>query len=205
MTETTTVLRLDASMRHTGSVSRQLTDKMMAVLKARHPGLSVDTLDLAKTPVGYVDETWIGANFTPAEERGAGQTAALAGSDALVERLKAADILVLGVPIYNFGVPAAFKAWIDQVCRARVTFRYTPEGPEGLLTGKTAYVGMASGGTELGSPIDHASGYIRFILGFMGITDVTFVAADQLMVDASRADAALARVESAMTPAVAAE
>ncbi len=177
---TMTVLRIDASARKTGSISRDLTDRILA--KAAAP--TIITRDLADTPVPQVDETWIGANFTPADDRTAAQKDTLALSDALVADVKAADTIVIGLPIYNFGVPSALKAWIDMIARAGVTFRYTETGPEGLLTGKRAIVAVASGGTKAGSEIDFATGYIRHVLGFIGITDVTFVTADQLMIDA---------------------
>ncbi len=176
---TNSILRIDASARRTGSVSRDLSDKIIA----RLPGAHVVTRDLAETPVPQLDEAWVGANFTPAEERSEAQRATLAFSDTLVSELQAADIVVIGLPMYNFGVPAAFKAWIDHVARAGITFRYTEAGPEGLLTGKRAIVALASGGTEAGSEIDFATGYVRHVLGFYGITDVEFVTADRLAID----------------------
>ena len=128
-----------------------------------------------------LSEAWVGANFTPDEARTPEQRETLALSDTLIAELEAADTLVLGVPIYNFGVPAAFKAWIDLVARARKTFKYSETGPVGLLEGKTAYVVVASGGTAAGSEIDFATPYLRHVLGFLGIHDVTIIAADQLM------------------------
>ena len=104
----------------------------------------------------------------------------LAASDALVEELRGADVVVIGSPIYNFGVPAALKAWVDMIARARLTFRYTPEGPRGLLDGKKAYVVIASGGVPVDSPVDFATPYLRQALRFVGITDVDVIAADQL-------------------------
>ncbi|MEQ8367502.1 MAG: NAD(P)H-dependent oxidoreductase, partial [Roseicyclus sp.] len=124
------------------------------------------------------------ANFTPADARSDDQKAKLALSDDLVAELKAADTIVIGLPIYNFGVPAALKAWVDQVARAGVTFQYSEYGPKGLLDGKRAIVVVASGGTEAGSDIDFATGYIRHVLAFIGITEVDFVAADRMMIDA---------------------
>ncbi len=174
------ILRIDASARRSGSVSRELTDKIIA----RLPGAHVVTRDLAETPVPQLDEAWVGANFTPAEERSAEQRAKLAFSDALVSELQEADIVVIGLPMYNFGVPAAFKAWVDHVARAGVTFQYTETGPKGLLTGKRVIVAMASGGVEAGSEFDFATGYVRHVLGFIGITEVEFVTADRLMIDA---------------------
>jgi len=183
MTDTTpTVLRLDSSGRTEGSVSRELTGRIAARF-AHEAGAAVTRRDLA-AGLPLIDEDWITANFTPAAQRSEAQRATLALSDGLVAELAAADILVLGVPIYNFGVPAALKAWIDLVCRAGLTFRYTAEGPEGLLRGKRAIVALASGGTEMGAEIDFASGYIRHVLGFIGITDVEFVRADRMALDA---------------------
>lgn len=174
------VLRIDASARREGSVSRDLTDKIVA----RIPDATTVTRDLAAAPVPQIDEAWIAANFTPAADRTPEQAATLALSDALVDELNHADTLVIGLPVYNFGVPAALKAWIDHIARRGVTFRYTEAGPEGLLTGKRAIVAMASGGTKAGSEIDFATGYMRHILEFIGITDVTVVTADRMMIDA---------------------
>ncbi|WP_224813637.1 FMN-dependent NADH-azoreductase [Hasllibacter sp. MH4015] len=175
----THILRLDASARTEGSVSRDLTDKIIARLSPD----TVTVRDLAHG-IPLIDAAWIGANFTPADARSPDQGETLALSDTLVAEVQAADTIVIGLPIYNFGVPAALKAWVDQVARAGVTFRYSETGPKGLLDGKRAIVAVASGGTEAGSEIDFATGYIRHILGFIGIHDVTFVTADRLMVDA---------------------
>lgn len=172
------ILRIDASARHDGSVSRGLTDKVIAKLSPA----DVTIRDLS-TPLPLIDSTWIGANFTPADDRSEDQKGTLALSDTLIQEVKAADTLVIGLPIYNFGVPSGFKAWIDLVARAGVTFRYTENGPEGLLTGKRAILAVASGGTEVGSDYDFATTYARHVLGFIGITDVTVVAADRLMLD----------------------
>jgi FMN-dependent NADH-azoreductase len=176
---TSKILRIDASMRHAGSVTRALTDKLVAQLRAASPGSQVTRRDLADG-VPLVDEAWIGANFTDPAERDDAQRAALAESDELVAELKAADTLVIGLPIYNFGVPAAFKAWIDMIARARETFRYTETGPEGLMTGKRALVVVASGGVPVGSAADFATPYVRFALAFIGITEVAFIAAAEL-------------------------
>lgn len=176
---TRSILRIDASARRDGSVSRDLADRIVARFG---DGVTVTTRDLA-TGLPLIDEAWIGANFTPAESRTEAQRAALSLSDQLVAELQSADTLVIGLPIYNFGVPAALKAWVDLVARAGVTFRYTEAGPQGLLTAKRAIVAVASGGTEAGSEIDFATGYLRHVLGFIGITDVNFVTADRLMLD----------------------
>ncbi len=180
------VLRIDASARTHGSTTRALTDAAIARLQATDPDLEVAVRDLT-AGVPLIDEAWVEANFTPAEQRSPAQRDALAASDVLVAELQAADVLVIGLPVYNFGPPAALKAWIDQVARARVTFRYTPDGPVGLLAGKRAYVVAASGGTALGSDIDFATPYLRHVLGFLGITDVSLIGADRQMVDAEAA------------------
>ena len=182
MTETSerTVLRIDASGRYEGSQTRALTDKVIAHLVDSGAD-KVVTRDVAGG-IEFVDEAWIAANFTPEDDRTEEQKLRLRGSDILVDELAQSDVIVIGAPIYNFGIPAALKAWVDQVARARKTFRYTDNGPVGLLEGKTAYVVMTSGGTEVGSEIDFATRYLKHVLGFIGIHDVTVFAADQLMV-----------------------
>lgn len=188
----TTLLQLDSSARIQGSVSRDLTAR---IAKA-HAGAKVIHRDLAQTPVPQITESWIAANFTPPEDRTEAQAETLAFSDELLAELEAADIIVIGLPIYNFSTPAALKAWIDHVARVGRSFRYTEDGPEGLLTGKRAILAMASDGTGAGSEIDFATSYLRFILGFMGITDVTVVAADRMAFDS---EAGLKRASDQIT------
>lgn len=177
---TNTILHLDASPRLSDSVTRDLTSKIVS----RWPEAQVIRRDLAKTPVPQLTDAWIAANFTPADQRSPEQAAELALSDELINEVTQADTLVIGLPVYNFAPPAALKAWIDHVARAGVTFRYTENGPEGLIHGKRVILAMASGGTGAGSEIDFASTYMRHILGFVGMTDVTLVAADQMALDA---------------------
>lgn len=187
---TNTVLRIDASARHDGSESRALTQRILDRLQPEH----VIHRDLAKA-IPTIDGDWLAANWTPEDQRTEAQRETLALSDTLIDEIKAADTLVIGSPIYNFGIPATLKAWVDQIARAGITFKYTEAGPQGLLTGKRAIVAITSGGTQVGSEIDFASGYLRHVLGFVGITDVQFVAADQLMVDA---DASHAKANAAL-------
>lgn len=175
---TQTILHIDASARRSDSVTRQLSEKIVA----RLDGGDVIRRDLAD-PLPLIDETWIGANFTPADDRDAVQKDTLSLSDGLVAELRRADIIVIGLPIYNFGVPAAFKAWVDLVARAGETFRYSEAGPEGLLAGKRTILAVASGGTQVGSEIDFATTYARHVLGFIGITDIEVIAADRLAID----------------------
>lgn len=185
-----TILRIDGSARKSGSVTRDLTDKVIEKLGADR----VITRDLS-SGVPLLDEAWLAANWTASEERNDAQKEALAVSDALIAELQDADTIVIGAPIYNFGVPAAVKAWIDQVARAGITFAYTENGPKGLLDGKRAIIVVASGGTKVGSEIDFAIGYLKFALGFIGITNVELVAADQMALDA---DASLVAANEAV-------
>lgn len=193
------VLVVHSSGRRNGSTSRALAGDLLAALRGALGAVKVIERDLADG-MPFVDEAWIGANFTPPEERTAAQSATLGYSDALVEELKAADLIVIGAPVYNFSVPAALKAWIDQISRAKLTFEYTPDGPVGLLEGKTALIAAASGGVPIGSEADFATGYLRHVLGFIGIADVHIVAADQQMIDAEKA---AARAQSGLESVVA--
>lgn len=187
---TSTVLHIDSSARSENSVTRSLSAEITARLSPDH----VIRRDLA-APLPLLDEAWVGANFTPADQRSDAQKALLAQSDALISELKQADTIVIGTPIYNFSVPSTLKAWIDLVARVGVTFRYTETGPIGLLEGKRAIIAVASGGTQAGSDIDFATTYLRHVLGFIGITDVALVAADQLSMDA---EGSMARAKSAI-------
>ena len=176
-----TILHIDASARLADSVSRQLSSRIVERL-----GGDVIRRDLAQ-PLPQITQDWVTANFTPPEDRSTAQRDTLALSDRLVDELHAARTIVIGTPIYNFGVPAALKAWIDLVARAGLTFRYSDTGPVGLLSGKRAIIAIASGGTAVGSEIDFASGYLRHVLGFLGITEVEIIAADQIMINADQA------------------
>ncbi|WP_308917682.1 FMN-dependent NADH-azoreductase [Jannaschia sp. LMIT008] len=181
------ILRIDSSAKTEGSVSSQLLD----LIEARLDG-DVTRRDVGDNPLPVITGTWVSSNFTPAEKRTEDQKKALAESDALIAEIQAADTLLIALPVYNFTVPAALKAWIDLICRAGVTFKYTENGPIGLLEGKRAVIAMASGGTAKGGPVDYASPYLSHIMNFIGITDVQIVAADGQSQDA---DAAMARAK----------
>ncbi|MBN2906536.1 MAG: NAD(P)H-dependent oxidoreductase [Rhodobacteraceae bacterium] len=193
-----TILRIDSSARRDGSISRALSDRAVAHLS--DDSTTVLTRDLAGG-LPLLNAGWIGANFTPEEARDDAHRAELALSDALIAELQSADTVVIGLPIYNFGVPASLKAWVDLVARAGVTFRYTENGPQGLLTGKRVIVVVASGGTPVGSEIDFATGYLRHVLGFLGLDDITLVGADQLAIDAEGSIAAAERAVDALARA----
>ena len=173
------ILRIDASGRQAGSVTRELGDAVIQRLLDQNPGAMVQPRDLSDG-LPLLDEQWIAANMTAPEERTRAQHAELALSDSLVEELAEADAVVVTVPLYNFSVPAAMKAWIDLVCRAHLSFTYTEDGPKGLLADRPVYLVMATGGVPVGSPMDFASGYLRHVFGFLGIRDVRLVAADRM-------------------------
>jgi len=187
---TQTILHIDASARLTNSATRTISRQILDHLGADQ----VIHRDLIE-PLPHVTEDWIGANFTPADQRSTKQKEVLALSDRLVDEIARADTLVIGLPIYNFSIPASFKAWIDLVARVGLTFAYTETGPRGLMEGKRAVIALASGGTAIGSDADFASGYVRHVLGFIGISDVTFIAADTM---ATNPEAALATAEIAV-------
>jgi len=178
MNKSLSILRVDSSGRYEGSSTRALADKLIAAISNQHQNPYVVNRDLA-AGIRHVDESWIQANFTAVEERSDVQKEKLQESDNLVAELVAADVVVIGVPVYNFGVPAALKAWVDMVARARLTFRYTETGSEGLLGGKKAYLVVASGGVPVDSDLDFATPYMRHALRFLGITDIEVVSAEQ--------------------------
>ena len=183
MPNSTRILRLDASANPAESASKQLGDRLVQKVRLSAGEIEVRQRDLNQG-LSFIDPSWIGANFTPADERDPEQRARLALSDELIEELQWADHIVLTTPMYNFSVPATLKAWIDLVCRAGVTFRYTPEGPVGLLAGKRVDIVITTGGVPLDSPVDFLSGYLRQVFGFIGLSDVNIVAADRMNVDA---------------------
>jgi FMN-dependent NADH-azoreductase len=193
----THILHITASIRDADqSVSRSLSGKLVERLAAS--GATVTTRDLAANDLPFITAERFGANLTPVDARTDDQRELAAIADTLIEELQAADTIVFGVPIYNFGAPSTLKAWADLVARAGTTFRYTPTGPEGLLTGKKAYIAIASGGTTVGSEIDFLSPWLTFFLGFLGITNVEIVAADGIMGEGGeeKIAAAHARVET---------
>ena len=175
-----TILHITASIRDGESVSRSLGTKLVENLAAKQ-NAEVVTRDLAKNEIPFIDAERFAANLAPYAERSPEQHELAKVADELIEELKAADTIVFSVPVYNFAVPATVKAWADLVARAGTTFRYTENGAEGLLTGKKAYIAIASGGTPIGSEIDFMSPWLKFFLGFLGITDVEMVAADGIM------------------------
>ncbi|NUU00106.1 FMN-dependent NADH-azoreductase [Herbaspirillum robiniae] len=176
-----TLLHLDSSARTSGSISRQLTASFAEQWQAKNPGGKIIHRDLASDALPHITEALLGAYFTPAENRNAQQAELIKQSDALVDELLSVDTLVIGVPMYNFAPPSTLKTWIDHVFRAGRTFRYTENGPVGLVTGKKAIVILTRGGKYSEGPmeaLDFQGKYIKSALGFIGITDVELVVAE---------------------------
>jgi FMN-dependent NADH-azoreductase len=194
-----TLLHIDSSVRHTGSLSRQLGGEFVAKWQAANPSDTIVTRDLAATPVPHLTEQLVGAFFTPPDQRNADQAHAIKGSDALVDELLAADIIVIGAPMYNFSVTSGLKAWIDNIARVGRTFSYGANGPQGLVGGKKVYVFTASGGVYSSGPgaaYDHLTTYLGAVLGFLGMTDVTFIAAEGVSMGEEAAATAIAKGRS---------
>ena len=189
------------------SKSRQLADHMVARIKQADPSASITLRDIGAEPIPYFDGATAGALFTPAEARSLEQQRIVELSDTLVAELMAADRIVFAVPVYNFNLPAQFKSYLDYLARAGVTFRYTPEGvPEGLVKGKQVFVLTSRGGKAEGTPADTMTPYLRQMLAFMGMTDVTFIAAEGLAMGELAAMEGLAlakqRIDESMPGAV---
>ncbi len=197
------ILQINSSARSAGANSTRLADSITTRLKAANPSAVVELRDLAANPHPVLDEAALGALFTPAEQRTPGQAARVALDDALIAQVQAADAIVLGVPMYNFGVPVQLKTWIDAIAKAGVTFRYTENGPEGLIKGKKVYVALARGGLYRDTPADSQVPYLKGVLGFLGMTDVEFIYAEGLAMGAESADKAFAEAEAAIGAAVA--
>ncbi|MBU3585892.1 FMN-dependent NADH-azoreductase [Polynucleobacter sp. AM-26B4] len=176
----TKILQIKSSIFSAGGQSGQLTDTFVKNLVAKNANSEVIVRDFAKNGVPHLDEARFMSFMTKPEERSAEQKAVVAYSDALIKELKEADVIVLGLPMYNLGVPSNLKAYFDHIARAGETFNYTESGPAGLVTGKKAYVVATRGGNYQGTPYDTQTDYIKVFLGFIGITDVEFVYAEGL-------------------------
>lgn len=201
------VLHINSSVRNAGSLSRQLGAEFVAKWKAANPADTIVERDLAANPVPHLTEQMLGAFFTPAEQRNAEQAFAVKTSDTLIAELQAADVIVIGAPMYNFSVTSGLKAWIDHVARAGVTFVYGANGPEGQVKGKKVYVITAAGGVYSEGPFaayDHLTTYLRGVLGFLGMTDVTFINAEGVAMGDEAVASTLAKSRTAIEDIVAA-
>jgi len=168
------ILQITSSLRGEQSESNRVANSIVAKLVAANPNASVVARDLARNPHPQLDEQALGALFTPAESRSAEQSARVALDDALIAQVQAADVVVIGAPMYNFGIPVQLKSWFDAIARAGVTFRYTENGPEGLLKGKKVFIATARGGVYP-TDADPQVPFVRMLLNFLGMTDQTFV------------------------------
>ena len=193
-----TLLQINASIFSNHGQSTRLADEFVAAWRASNPGAKVIVRDLAEETVPHLDADRFGAFLAKPGERSVEQQAVVEYSDALIDELKRADVLVLGLPMYNFGVPSTLKAYIDHIARAGATFKYTEKGPVGLLTGKKAYVFATRGGLYAGTPLDTQTAYVRDMLRFLGIDDVEFVYAEGLAIGAERKAAALSQAQRAI-------
>ncbi|MCC7274891.1 MAG: FMN-dependent NADH-azoreductase [Alphaproteobacteria bacterium] len=197
----TRLLHIDSSIAGTASKSRALSRAFVERWRAGHPGTEVIDRDLAADPVPHAAATLIAGLSTAPEARTPGQAAAVALSDTLIAELEAADVVVIGAPMYNFAIPSTLKAWIDHVALAGRTFRYTAEGPVGLLRGKRVFVVVSRGGIYsegAGRAMDFQEPYLRAVLGFLGIDDVTFIRVEGQGIGPEVAARGLAAAEQAV-------
>jgi FMN-dependent NADH-azoreductase len=190
----TTLLQINASINDDNGQSSQLANQFVAAFRTRNPDAQIEVRNIATSdPVPHLNSERFGAFITQPENRSAAQHAVVAYSDTLIGELKQADLIVLGLPMYNFGVPSQLKAYFDHIARAGVTFKYTEKGPVGLLTGKKVYVFAARGGLYAGTPMDTQTSYVRDFLRFIGMADVEFVYAEGLAISPQSKEASLAK------------
>lgn len=201
----THILHVNSSVNGENSNSRQIASKLIERIAAASDTTNVVERNLSGDgQIPALTGEIVGAFYTPAESRSEDQKQVIKTSDALVEEVKAADVLVIGAPMYNFAVPSTLKAWVDMIARVGVTFQYTDNGPVGLLTGKKAYVVVSTGGVPVHSQADFASPYMKQVLAFIGITDVEIIDASGFAVNPKEAmERAMANVEAASLPAAA--
>jgi FMN-dependent NADH-azoreductase len=196
------ILQINSSARADASHSSRLANELVQRLRVSNTYATLTIRDLSRNPQPALDEAALGALFTPAEQRSAEQAARVALDDALIAEIQAADVVVLGVPMYNFGVSTQLKNWIDAIARARVTFTYTDKGPVGLLTDKKVYVVLTRGGLYRNTPADTQVPYLKTIFAFLGMTDVQFVYAEGLAMGPEAEQQALASARSQIDEAV---
>ena len=189
----TTLLQIRTSLFSDQGQSSQLADAYVARWRAAHPEGRVIVRDLAADPIPHLDAERFGAFTTAADARTPAQQAVAAASDALIDELRDADQVVIGLPMYNFGIPSTLKAYFDHIARAGVSFKYTENGAVGLLPDRPVRIFAARGGRYVGTTLDTQTGYVRTFLGFLGITDVAFIYAEGLALGAEARDQSLAQ------------
>lgn len=186
------ILHIISSPRGEASVSIQLANAIVDKLREKDPAAAVQVKDLTNSPFPHLEEVHLNAFFTPVEHHTAENKAAISHSDEALKEIMDAEILVIGVPMYNFGIPSTLKSWIDHIARAGISFKYTENGPVGLITGKKVYLAVATGGVYSSgdaAAFDFAVPYLKAVLGFLGMTDVTAIRAEGLAVPALQATA----------------
>jgi len=193
-----TLFQLNSSLFAGNGQSTHLSNAFVDAWRQSNPDGKVVTRDLAANPVPHLDGERFGAFLAKPEERNAEQQAVVDFSDALIAELRNADVVVIGLPMYNFSIPSTVKAYFDHIARAGVTFRYTENGSVGMLTGKKVYVFATRGGQYQGTPADSQTAYVRHFLGFIGLTDVEFVYAEGLAMGEESKQAGLAKAEDAI-------
>jgi FMN-dependent NADH-azoreductase len=193
-----TLLQLTSSLFSGDGQSSRLAENFVARWKGANPDGLVIVRDLARSPVPHLDAARFGAFLAKPESRTAEQSAVIRYSDALIDELRRADVIVLGLPMYNFGVPSTLKAYFDHIARAGVTFRYTEKGAIGLLSGKQAYVLATRGGKYAGTPFDLETGFVRQFLAFLGIADVEFIYAEGLALGEASVQSSLSGARAAI-------
>lgn len=196
-----TLLQLNSSIHGSQGQSSQLADEFVAAWQSSHRRGEVIRRDLSRHPVPHLTAERFAAFLAAPEQRTPEQASAAADSDALIEELQAADVIVIGLPMYNFGVPSTLKAYFDHVARAGITFRYTENGPEGLLRNKRAVIIATRGGQYAGTPADSQTDYVRTFLNFLGIEDVQFVYAEGLAMGDDRQREALTQAQTELKQA----
>ncbi|HKR42865.1 MAG TPA: NAD(P)H-dependent oxidoreductase [Paraburkholderia sp.] len=194
----TTILQINSAARSQGAQSTMLANELTEKLQQANGGARLVVRNLQADPLPHLDDSILGAFFTPADQRTLEQAAISARSEALIAELQAADIIVIGAPMYNFGISSQLKTYFDFISRAGISFQYTADGAEGFVTGKRVFVVTARGGQYAGSPDDTHTSYLQTFLGFLGMTDVTFIYAEGLAMGADVASAALAGARDAI-------
>jgi FMN-dependent NADH-azoreductase len=198
-----TLLQINSSMFAENGQSTRMADQFVSGWLEANDGARLVVRNLAAEPIPHLGAQNVGAFMTKPEDRSAEQKAAADFSEALIEEIKHADVIVLGVPMYNFAMPSTLKAYLDQITRAGITFRYTETGPVGLVTGKKAYVFAARGGLYKGTPADTQTQYLTQILSFIGINDVEFTYAEGLAMGEEKKQVAVANAETEIAQMVA--
>jgi FMN-dependent NADH-azoreductase len=198
-----TLLQVDSSPRSERSISRALTKQFIQTWQHAYPEGRMTHRDTGRCPVPLIDEAWITAAFIPPDQLKPDLKTVLEISDELIDELLAANFLVFGIPMYNYSIPANFKAYLDQIVRVRRTFAIDSDGYKGLVNGKKAVVITTRGGSYAGSPLDFQESYLRAVFKFIGITDIAFIHAENLAMGTEKRQGAIASAHAAIHQVIA--